>query len=697
MNTNLIIKNFRIFNSEGVNLPLKPLTILTGCNSSGKSSVVKALILHNEVLSKISNGEKEIHFDFSKFPISLLGNYEMILNRDSASKGDNTICIEIIGTSPFFGDGLKLSLYFTNDESDVLKEGVLSGVVISDKEGTIFTGGANTLHNLFEKKDIPDLALLSFAEFTPKEPLPYQISRMKQKYFDFCLLMHWLMLLGENYDRIPNEDECEMIKRHSEDFKTKYGDGAFGSVLCFYMDSDIINDNYKWGNIDPVIWNKAEKLGIVSYMPILEDLNSFTRDCFEEEFVDWYKPTNEDDTAIAHIIARGFIDSDHSLFTDYYRELEDKYLDMQSYSTLSSNNHIQWSNFLEDSAFMPEIKFPALFMFLARKQQGEFSSKYFTTNSRSGLFRSETYCTHAIFNDFLDFCFAGIKDFFKSSDRNDLQYIGSTRMDIKRVYDRTNPSDDIITRYVSALNTFERNSGKKYSNEFINRWVKEFGIGDRFAIESAPDGLGTILKIYKDEDDKGQLLADMGYGITQLLSILIGIETAILQSIERKRIANRPLKGRVVNPDIANLLKQYAEYYYVVVKGDYIQDYSVSHRYGEEITLAIEEPETHLHPDYQALLANMFLEAYELFGINFIIETHSEYLVRRSQIIVAERCNDLDYNPFSVIYFPQKGKPYEMVYNEDGHFDNSFGTGFFDAAAKDALKLSRLARKKDVK
>ena len=37
MNTKYTIKNFRVFDSYGATIDLKPLTILTGCNSSGKS------------------------------------------------------------------------------------------------------------------------------------------------------------------------------------------------------------------------------------------------------------------------------------------------------------------------------------------------------------------------------------------------------------------------------------------------------------------------------------------------------------------------------------------------------------------------------------------------------------------------------------------------------------------------------------
>ena len=45
MDNSYTIKNFRIFDEKGVSLSIKPITILTGCNSSGKSSIVKSIVL----------------------------------------------------------------------------------------------------------------------------------------------------------------------------------------------------------------------------------------------------------------------------------------------------------------------------------------------------------------------------------------------------------------------------------------------------------------------------------------------------------------------------------------------------------------------------------------------------------------------------------------------------------------------------
>ena len=45
MNNLYTIKNFRVFDEKGATLSIKPITILTGCNSSGKSSIVKSIVL----------------------------------------------------------------------------------------------------------------------------------------------------------------------------------------------------------------------------------------------------------------------------------------------------------------------------------------------------------------------------------------------------------------------------------------------------------------------------------------------------------------------------------------------------------------------------------------------------------------------------------------------------------------------------
>ena len=82
-----------------------------------------------------------------------------------------------------------------------------------------------------------------------------------------------------------------------------------------------------------------------------------------------------------------------------------------------------------------------------------------------------------------------------------------------------------------------------------------------------------------------------------------------------------------------------------------------------------------------------------------VVETHSEYLVRRTQVLVSQMNFSEDEmevkNPFKVYYFPEEGVPYDMSYLPSGQFEEAFGEGFFDEAGKWTRELIRNRRKQD--
>jgi predicted ATPase len=94
----------------------------------------------------------------------------------------------------------------------------------------------------------------------------------------------------------------------------------------------------------------------------------------------------------------------------------------------------------------------------------------------------------------------------------------------------------------------------------------------------------------------------------------------------------------------------------------------------------VEEPELNLHPALQSKLCDLFFEVYEKYKIKFIIETHSEYIIRKTQLHVKEKDLEIapNENPFAVLYFNEDIRVWNMEYREDGKFRNDFGSGFFD-------------------
>ena len=110
------------------------------------------------------------------------------------------------------------------------------------------------------------------------------------------------------------------------------------------------------------------------------------------------------------------------------------------------------------------------------------------------------------------------------------------------------------------------------------------------------------------------------------------------------------------------------------------------------VSIAIEEPEIHLHPRYQSLLADLFVDAYQNFGIHFIVETHSEYLIRKLQNLVAR--GSIKPDTLSFLYVEDGNDSDEKVREigiaEDGRLTSAFGPGFFDEADSLAMNLLKI-------
>ncbi|CAH0336607.1 hypothetical protein FVB9288_02315 [Flavobacterium sp. CECT 9288] len=233
-----------------------------------------------------------------------------------------------------------------------------------------------------------------------------------------------------------------------------------------------------------------------------------------------------------------------------------------------------------------------------------------------------------------------------------------------RLYVNDNGNNDIY----DIIKRLSENPIKKKStaDAFLKKWMsnKFFDIGEDYNIKPI-EGLASKIEIKENGDWIN--LVDKGFGAGQIFTILL-------------RIAN------VINEE------------------NDIKDHGSARRFRKSTPIIlIEEPEANLHPAFQSLLAELFLETWKEFGIQFIVETHSEYIIRNSQLLFVDYSKSdgslfpamrIQHNPFVVYYFDKDG-PYEMKYLANGKFDKNFGEGFYDEASKHSMKLILNQRKKD--
>lgn len=231
-----------------------------------------------------------------------------------------------------------------------------------------------------------------------------------------------------------------------------------------------------------------------------------------------------------------------------------------------------------------------------------------------------------------------------------IEYITAHAANQNTIYNTADRNDYIAQTVHGFVRAKIGRGQKEYA--FVTDWMRKFGVGHDFDVISI-DGEAYRVKI-KDKDDSTVNLADKGMGSIQLMILLLRL-TTILREYEPQNIVALEESDQLRYP-----------------------------------TIIIEEPEQNLHPKVQSQLADLFLYLNKEYHCKFVVETHSEYLIRKTQVLVSKENFEDNFsmkenNPFMVYYFDgedEKEPYYSMEYRTDGNFSNEFGTGFFDAATK---------------
>lgn len=105
--------------------------------------------------------------------------------------------------------------------------------------------------------------------------------------------------------------------------------------------------------------------------------------------------------------------------------------------------------------------------------------------------------------------------------------------------------------------------------------------------------------------------------------------------------------------------------------------------------ISIQQPEVHLHPKAQASLGDFIYESKKLTGNNFVIETHSDYLIDRFRL----RTNKEECLDAQVLFFSRGesgNKVYSIKINSDGSYPDDQPSQFREFFLNEELELMRL-------
>jgi predicted ATP-dependent endonuclease of OLD family len=256
---------------------------------------------------------------------------------------------------------------------------------------------------------------------------------------------------------------------------------------------------------------------------------------------------------------------------------------------------------------------------------------------------------------------------------NRFKYLPSIKGHQKRAY-QANDTDQ-MNNIIKSIGEYDD------ENSFLRKWEEEFKLQGKIKWGS-DDKLGVN---YIELNEKS--LLDYGFGISQIAAILL--------TLDSYKKYHRPKSADINSAEKAITLSE-SDF---IEKNEHLLKSPGSISYNQLPIMLLEEPEANLHPAFQSKLADLFAEVAIDYGQQLIVETHSEYMVRKFQYLVAK--GKMKKEDVVIYYFhdpnnvPKGEKQVKRIdILEDGSLSDDFGTGFFDEAANWELELLRLKNNK---
>ncbi len=713
------VENYRIF-EKAQYFDFAPITLLTGANSSGKSSLIKALkFLHetygnadkNEYQYKVGDLEKLFtqnkNFDFKTSPLL---NTRNVLNNNSKIKASSFYHYQYLKE---FGDDIRLLIKFNYKVEDHIEFKSLSVFIDVVKETPLTLFIEKSLHNQKQlaiddtlQKEIISISIGEFEKVEVEIDVKILFFIFQAKSAYFFKIYQQKQLFEVELNILDSKKIREKIDNYFSEKKLTYQIGPYLENNNKMIGINLLNHafdmfEYNLGSFDGdydkrITYKRNGKFeNELSFIDQWLENNSKDIFSFKDKMRAYYSSDNDGDNEIE------FTNSVFGLlsaikWTNYFFLQEDEVTsdghEIYNFEEFRFNTSFVsfFNGYIVKGKHILDIKNPAIYGFslytLFNFLKAEIKKKEF--DKKTTLTILKKHLTRPIDEGFVSNL---LIPFLNILLNNSIEEVNIKSIDDVKVYSRMEYSfhreflQNIFTPILKPLPSFsniifisnERTSSDLFFNinsaEELNIFknfnknkdqrgliidiLKDLDIADDISIEL--DNEQKTYKIILKTNGKTINLKELGYGIVKLLPIIILI---------------RPVVKRKNYYDIGNGPEKFAddEYY--------------------PTTIIIEEPESNLHPALQSKLADMFMNLSKKFNIHFIIETHSEYLIRKLQYLTAK--GEISPNATKIHYFYHPDKipagetqTFPINIREDGSLTRNFGTGFFDEADNIALEL----------
>ncbi len=638
------LDNFRVFGKETW-FDFAPITVFTGTNSSGKSTVNKALLLMKE------------NFKQKSYKINSLDNlsFKNNLKLGGFSKVANDIEKDIVYILKhrlyYFAETEYLIKYYYSKNNDThTDDAYLREIKVLDKNSKdVIIDIKYEEGKLFYKFDFKH-----FIEYGNKLAKKSYLAAEECKKSGF-LAGRFQIYKNVNYktneigsinleDEYFNEYELMQIQESKEVPK------SWNYVDKLIKNKSISKRDYKLG-----LYDYNNPLLLIDFFKLIEmDIEDIQLEIKNNEYIKNIKEKRRyEKLKNFKLDFPEYNDFKVSQNIDYLKKIEEEILN-NSTTTFFFGFDGDWSTPLSQYDYLDSLN---IGYNIKKTKNVNDVLKAFYINELAQDNNLENRRLHSFIKDFI------LKNFNYSlhtiSIANQIEYLSVDRAKNERLFQFQENDNSTLN---SILLKYLRLSidGNKLTYQFINKWVKELEIADSVEISQDREGLGAY--VYLIKNGKSITLADVGFGVAQFLPILLKI--------------------------VSTAEDRFKEGEDALFIGEYIISGAIEPAYRSSI-LVIEEPEINLHPALQSKLADMFVDATRTFNIQFIIETHSEYLIRRLQFLTAKKEIQPEDTIIHYLFPPDSehvkktGEQLRTIkIMEDGRLDKEFGTGFFDESTK---------------